>query len=64
MSIIKNEISKELYDQVKDVKGCDNRKKFFNIPIDWERGYGYYGCDVVARDDKYYVIHTIGSTCD
>lgn len=65
MQYIKEEISKELYDQAKNVPYPMN-KSFFDIPIEWECGYGYYGCAVSYDMDtkKYYAIHTIGSSCD
>lgn len=65
MQTVREEITKELYNQAKDA-GYPANKKFFDIPIEWECGYGYYGCTVIydEKDDKYYAIHTIGSTCD
>lgn len=64
MSIIKNEISKELYDKVKNIEKWPERMQYFDIPIEWKCGYGYYGCDVMEQDGKFYVVHTIGSSCD
>ena len=63
MNYIKEEISKEKYDQCKDMR-YGELKKQFDIPIEWECGYGYYGCCVFEKDGKYYVEHTIGSSCD
>ena len=65
MQYVKEEITKELYDKAKDVP-YPMIKNFFDIPIEWECGYGYYGCAVThdIDNDKYYAIHTIGSSCD
>ena len=65
MRYVKQEITKDNYEAWKDLKGKDLEDKF-DIPISWYTGYGYYGCALKydESEDKYYVIHTIGSTCD
>lgn len=65
MNYVKEEISKENFEAWKDLKGKELEEKF-NIPIAWYCGYGYYGCSLTydANADKYYAVHTIGSTCD
>lgn len=44
MQEVKEEISKDLYDQYKDMEYCD-RKAIIekDIPLNWKYGYGYYG---------------------
>lgn len=65
MRYIKKEISKELFDKANEI-GYPGMKELFDIPIEWWCGYGYYGCAVHHDIDagKYFVIHTIGDSCD
>ena len=62
MNYVKREIDKELYDKAKD--GNLPADELFDIPDAWKFGYGYYGYGVKEENGKYYVYHTIGSTCD
>lgn len=34
------------------------------IPIEWKLGYGWYGARLEEKNGEYFIIHTIGSTCD
>lgn len=65
MKDIYKEITKEIYDRYLSMSVGDWKAEVRKtIPIEWECGYGYYGTDLVARDGKYYIVHTLGSTCD
>ena len=65
MKDVYEEISKELYDNYmsrpKKEWITEIRK---TIPIQWSAGYGYYGTDLAIKDGKYFIVHTIGSSCD
>ena len=59
------EISKEKYDYYMSKPTAEWKKEIRDkIPISWECGYGYYGTDLVKKDDKYFIYHTLGSSCD
>lgn len=34
------------------------------LPPEWIYGYGYYGWQAINLQGKYYLRHTIGSSCD
>jgi len=59
------EIPKEEYDRL-----CKLSRKEFTEEVEAGLdeailcGYGFYGCDVTVRDDKYYLIKRIGTSCD
>ena len=63
MRVVKEELTKERYDQLSALKGKELEEEL-NIPIEWYCGYGYYGTSLVERDGKYYAIHNIGDSCD
>ena len=65
MQEVKEEISIELYDKYKDMEYCD-RKAIIekDIPLNWKYGYGYYGHTLTRKNDKCYIIHILGETCD
>lgn len=61
------EISKEEYDRITATPNysCELDKSFKHTASDsilW--GYGFYGCDVVEVDGKYYYKECIGNSCD
>ena len=65
MRNVYEEITKELYDNY----ASRPKKEWIGeitktIPIQWSAGYGYYGTDLTTKDGKYYLVHTLGSTCD
>lgn len=65
MQQIEREISKELYDNYASRSAADWKAEIREkLPESWVCGYGYYGTDLVAKNGKYYLIHTIGSSCD
>lgn len=34
------------------------------IGADWKYGYGYYGHSLIEKEGKYYIVHSIGDSCD
>ena len=65
MRNVYEEITKEQYDEYKSEDPKIWKKEIRDkIPISWECGYGYYGTDLGIKDGKYYIIHTLGSSCD
>lgn len=65
MRHVEREISRELYENYMSRPVAEWKAEVRkNVPIEWICGYGYYGTDLVARDGKYYLVHTIGSSCD
>ena len=63
MRYVKKTISKEEYDKYSKM----TKKELIDslvLPIEWVCGYGYYGCDVMEQDGRFYVVHTIGNSCD
>jgi hypothetical protein len=65
MQEVKEEISQELYIRYQAM----NRSEFLKaidkqIPLEWRFGYGYYGARLEQMDDKYYVVYTVGDSCD
>ena len=66
MQKIEWEITEDEYNKYKSMSHKDFNKIMENkIPVQWFCGYGWYGCDLIKKsDNKYYVIHTIGDTCD
>ena len=65
MQEIKKEITKEQYeDYLGMTYKARNEEIKDKIPIGWLLGYGYYGHRLMQYGDKYYIVHTIGSTCD
>ena len=63
MQEVKRKISKEEYDRLDN---CEDLYKVIapTIPISWECGYGWYGCRLRKEGDEYYIVHTIGDSCD
>lgn len=67
MSEIKREITKEEYDRLMSLTDAERKAEIeATVPISWWCGYGYYGFRLThyTNEDKYYIIHTIGSSCD
>lgn len=65
MRNVYREISEELYNDYISRPASEWKSEIRkNIPIEWSAGYGYYGTDLMTKDGKYYLVHTIGSTCD
>lgn len=65
MQEVKREISEGMYKEYKAMSRSAFLKTIDEqIPIDWRFGYGHYGARLAKIDGKYYVIHTIGDTCD
>jgi hypothetical protein len=65
MQEVKREISEELYKEYKAMSRSQFLKTIDeHIPMSWRYGYGHYGARLAKIDGKYYVIHTIGDTCD
>ncbi len=67
MQEIKKEISKEEYERYTEMsykQFQDETKE--TIPIEWFCGYGWYGGRLYkdTEDNKYYIIHKIGNSCD
>ena len=58
MRVVKEELTKERYDQLSALKGKELEEEL-HIPIEW-----YCGTSLVDRDGKYYAIHNIGDSCD
>ena len=65
MREIRQEISEELYSEYRAMRYSERSKLIKGkIPIEWVLGYGYYGHRLSAYGDKFYVVHTIGDSCD
>lgn len=66
MRYVKEEITKEKYELLKSMPYNEQHKELFpnGLPVDWECGYGYYGHAFKEENGRYYVFHTLGSTCD
>lgn len=65
MSDIYSEISKEKYDDYMSRPDKEWKAEVDKtIPQAWICGYGYYGNRLAAKDGKYYIVHTIGDSCD
>lgn len=65
MQTCKEEITKEQYKELS--KLSEGQLYGFvkkDIPDHWRYGYGWYGCRLVEKDDKFYIYHTIGDSCD
>ncbi len=59
------EISKEEYDRLSALPKKDFQDEVIaSLDDSILCGYGFYGCDVSIRDDKYYLIKRIGTSCD
>lgn len=65
MRVVKQNISKERYNELLKLdRGKLNQEIEKNIPIEWELGYGWYGCYLTKDDENYYLCHNLGSSCD
>ena len=65
MQEVREEISEETYTEYRNMRYADRAaiiKK--DLPLDWVYGYGYYGHRLTTYGGKYYIVHTIGGTCD
>lgn len=63
MRYVKKIISKEEYDKYSKMNKKDLVDSL-DLPVEWVCGYGYYGCDVINKGEEYYIIHTVGDSCD
>ena len=65
MRDIYEKITKEMYDYYMSTPRSEwlpeVEKK---LPASWVMGYGYYGTDLAIRDGEYYLVYSIGSSCD
>lgn len=65
MKQIKEELSKEKYSEYQRLSYSDREALIEQeVPAQWIYGYGYYGHSLLCRDGKYFIIHTIGNSCD
>lgn len=65
MRQVREEITKERYEELEKMDGKERAKVISNeIPIEWAIGYGWYGCFLAKTEDKYFIVHNLGSTCD
>lgn len=65
MKEIKQEISKEAFDNYRLMRYSERSKLIKKkIPMEWVLGYGYYGHRLSIYGDKYYLVHTVGDSCD
>lgn len=65
MKEILREITKAEYDEYSLMdKGAFNNLIEKSIPIHWAMGYGWYGVALRKKDEKYYLVHSIGESCD
>lgn len=59
------EIPKHEYDRLANMNKRDVREEVEkSLPEHIRFGYGYYGCSLRTKDDKYYLAVKIGNTCD
>ena len=65
MNDVYDKISKEKYDDYMSRPYGEWKPEVEKtLPMSWICGYGYYGSRLVAKDGEYYLVHTIGSSCD
>lgn len=63
MNRVETEITKEEYERLSK---CENLNAEIEPTISdiWRYGYGWYGCRLLEHDNRYYIEHNIGSSCD
>ena len=65
MNDVYSEISKEKYDDYASRPYGEWKSEVEKtLPTAWICGYGYYGSRLATKDGKYYLVHSIGSSCD
>lgn len=64
MKYIKQQITKDEYEESMNNPTVYKSKIEKNIPIQWSCGYGYYGFQTKEEDGNFFIVHTIGSSCD
>lgn len=65
MQRYKEIISKKEYDQLYQLSRAELIQTVENkIPDNWSCGYGWYGCQLLQDNNKYYIIHDLGQSCD
>lgn len=65
MKEIRSAISKDTYDRYMSMPAKKWKEEVDEIiPQAWICGYGYYGNRLEAKDGKYYIVHSIGDSCD
>ena len=65
MQTVKSEITEAEYKRYASTPYGEWRKEVeATIPDHWRYGYGWYGCAPMEKDGKFYLVHTIGSSCD
>ena len=64
MSDVRTEISKEEYLEYKANPSAYNRERRGKIPVNWFRGYGWYGCECYESHGHYYCVDKVGDSCD
>lgn len=68
MTTYKREITKEEYDEImkesngKGILPDRLKSKYFDVSI--LCGYGLYSAGVREKDGKYYLVYSIGDSCD
>ena len=66
MRYVKEEITKERYNSLKNMTYNEQHKELFpnGVPDAWEYGYGYYGHSLREENSEYFVVFKIGSSCE
>jgi len=65
MREVKEEISREMYTNYMARPKAEWLPEVEKtIPESWICGYGYYGTELRAMDGKYYLVYSIGDSCD
>ena len=65
MREIKEQVPKEVYDDYAAMSYKDRSRLIESrIPKEWILGYGYYGHRLERTEDKYFIVHSVGSSCD
>ena len=66
MRYVKEEITKERYNSLKNMTYNEQHKELFptGIPVSWEMGYGYYGHSLREEDGRCFAVYTLGGSCD
>lgn len=65
MQYVNEKISKEQYEKYKAMSpGKLNNTVEKTIPESWAYGYGWYGAKLACTDTEYFIVHTIGESCD
>ena len=64
MDQVKVEISKSEYLRYLSNPAAYRRERETTIPLVWEKGYGWYGCECHESHGHYFRVDHVGDSCD